>query len=164
MNIFLKLCYFTSFILFFLLISYGDRIQAIVEKTIGDNEIYCVRITESKSDHFPIDSSFKFKVLNGDQTDNYIGREISASTNFFGNKWHLENIFPLDGIGSKAYYDLNKKFCLMSKSISQRDFITEGDYVIPFAGIDQNGNFFPEAFLLPMQRVLISQARSCLDG
>ena len=30
----------------------------------------------------------------------------------------------------------------MSKSISQRDFITEGDYVIPFAGIDQNGNFF----------------------
>ena len=39
-------------------------------------------------------------------------------------------------------YDLNEKFHRMVKPMSRRNFVQEGDHIISFSGINQEGDFF----------------------
>ena len=121
---------------------HGDMITALVEDTLEDNSIYEVIVIDSESKTFESDNRYKFRVGIGDRSDNYIGREIQANAVFYSKQWHLESIFPITGVGSKAYYDLNEKFHRMVKPMSRRNFVQEDDYIISFSGINQDGDFF----------------------
>ena len=120
----------------------GSSIKALVEGSSEGHSLYHVKIIDSENEAFEPESRYDFRVGLGDQSDHYIGRQIEANAVYYANKWHLESIFPMDGVGSKAYYDLNDKFHRMVKPISRRNFVQEDDYIIAFSGINQDGDFF----------------------
>ena len=121
---------------------HGGKITALVEGTSEDNSIYEVSVIDSEIKAIESGEKYKFRVGLGDRSDHYIGREIQANAVFYSNQWHLESIFPITGVGSKAYYDLNEKFHRMVKPMSRRNFVQEDDYIIAFSGINQEGDFF----------------------
>lgn len=82
-----------------------------------------------------------FRTGPGDTEIDYAGRKIRAQANFYANQWHLEGIFPLDGIGAQAMGDANKRFHKETATLSRRSFIRQGDYMPEFAMIDQHGRF-----------------------
>ncbi len=117
-------------------------ITGFLESTEDSNKIYNLEIRTSSVDELKVGEAYKFKVGLGDQTDHYLSREIEAAALFYNNQWHLEKIFPTEGIGAKAYYDSGEKFHRMVATMSRRHFVKEGEYVKPFAGINQDGEFF----------------------
>lgn len=121
---------------------HGGLIRALVEDSSAENSIYHVRIIDSEIKVIESGERYDFRVGLGDQFDHYIGREIHANAVYYSNQWHLESIFPITGVGSKAYYDLNEKFHRMVKPMSRRNFVQEEDYIIAFSGINQEGDFF----------------------
>ena len=121
---------------------HASKITALVESTSKDNSIYEVSVIGSEINAIESGEKYKFRVGIGDRSDHYIGREIQANAVFYSNQWHLESIFPITGVGSKAYYDLNEKFHRMVKPMSRRNFVQEDDYIIAFSGINQEGEFF----------------------
>ena len=120
----------------------GGKVVALVKGTYEENSIYEVSVIDSEIKVIESGEKYKFRVGLGDRSDHYVGREIQANAVFYLNQWHLESIFPITGVGSKAYYDLNEKFHRMVKPMSRRNFVQEGDHIIPFAGINQEGDFF----------------------
>lgn len=123
-------------------IVHGGKIIAVVEGTSEEKSIYEVSVIDSEIKAIESGEKYKFRVGLGDRADHYIGREIQANAVFYSNQWHLESIFPITGVGSKAYYDLNEKFHRMVKPMSRRNFVQEDDYIIAFSGINQEGDFF----------------------
>ena len=121
---------------------HGGNVTALVEGTSEENSIYEVSVIDSEIKAIEPGEKYKFRVGLGDRSDHYIGREIQANAVFYSNQWHLESIFPITGVGSKAYYDLNEKFHRMVKPMSRRNFVQEDDYIIAFSGINQEGDFF----------------------
>ena len=121
---------------------HGGNVTALVEGTSEENSIYEVSVIDSEIKTIESGEKYKFRVGLGDRSDHYIGREIQANAVFYSNQWHLESIFPITGVGSKAYYDLNEKFHRMVKPMSRRNFVQEDDYIIAFSGINQEGDFF----------------------
>lgn len=120
----------------------GNFIRALVEESSEEHSIYHVEIIDSEVEAIESGKKYTFRVGLGDRSDHYIGREIEANAVYYSNQWHLESIFPVTGVGSKAYYDLNEKFHRMVKPISRRNFVQEDDYIIAFSGINQDGEFF----------------------
>lgn len=123
-------------------IAQGSSIRGLVEATSDAHSVYHLKIIDSENEAFESEVKYDFRVGLGDQTDHYIGRKIEATAVYYSNQWHLESIFPIDGVGSKAYYDLNEKFHRMVKPMSRRNFVQEDDYIIAFSGINQEGDFF----------------------
>ena len=121
---------------------HGGNVTALVEGTSEENSIYEVSVIDSEIKAIESGEKYKFRVGLGDRSDHYIGREIQAYAVFYSNQWHLESIFPIKGVGSKAYYDVNEKFHRMVKPMSRRNFVQEDDYIIAFSGINQEGDFF----------------------
>ena len=121
---------------------HGGNVTALVEGTSEENSIYEVSVIDSEIKAIESGEKYKFRVGLGDRSDHYIGREIQANAVFYSNQWHLESIFPITGVGSKAYFDLNEKFHRMVKPMSRRNFVQEDDYIIAFSGINQEGDFF----------------------
>ena len=121
---------------------HGGKVTALVEATSEENSIYEVIVIDSEIEAIKSGEKYKFRVGLGDRSDYYVGREIQANAVFYSNQWHLESIFPITGVGSKAYYDLNEKFHRMVKPMSRRNFVQEEDYIIAFSGINQEGDFF----------------------
>ncbi|MDG1701849.1 MAG: SCO family protein [Opitutae bacterium] len=130
------------FSIFSLNIAKGNSITALVESSSKEHSVYHVKVINSENEAFESEARHDFQVGLGDQSDHYIGRQIKANAVYYANQWHLESIFPKDGVGSKAYYDLNDKFHRMVKPISRRNFVQEDDYIIAFSGINQKGDFF----------------------
>ena len=121
---------------------HGGKVKALVEGISEENSIYEVSVIDSEIKAIEPGEKYKFRVGLGDRSDHYVGREIQANAVFYSNQWHLESIFPITGVGSKAYYDLNEKFHRMVKPLSRRNFVQEDDYIIAFSGINQEGDFF----------------------
>ena len=121
---------------------HGGKVTALVEGISEENSIYEVSVIDSEIKAIEQGEKYKFRVGLGDRSDHYVGREIQANAVFYSNQWHLESIFPITGVGSKAYYDLNEKFHRMVKPMSRRNFVQEDDYIIAFSGINQEGDFF----------------------
>ena len=124
------------------LFSWSGEIVGILKYTKENDSIYTICITDSSDDTFILGKEYDFKVAKGDQSKRYLGRKIKAQPSFYGNEWNLEKIFPINGSGSKAYYDLNQNFSYMVKSISRRNFLEEDDFILSFAGINHEGEFF----------------------
>lgn len=120
----------------------GSFISGLVEGTLEGHSIYQLKIIDSEIQEIEAGKVYNFQVGLGDQSDHYVGREIQANAVYYLNQWHLESIFPMTGVGAKAYYDLNEKFHRMVKPMSRRNFVQEDDYIIAFSGINQDGDFF----------------------
>ena len=120
----------------------GKLIRALVESSSEKHSIYHVKIMDSAIEAIETGETYDFRVGLGDRSDHYVGREIQANAVYYSNQWHLESIFPITGVGSKAYYDMNEKFHRMVKPMSRRNFVQEDDYIIAFSGINQEGDFF----------------------
>ncbi|MDA0849399.1 MAG: SCO family protein [Verrucomicrobia bacterium] len=120
----------------------GKMIKGLVLDSTEGHSRYHVKIIESEIDTIQSGEKYDFRVGLGDQSDHYVGREIQANAVYYLKQWHLESIFPMTGVGSKAYYDLNEKFHRMVKPMSRRNFVQEDDYIIAFSGINQDGDFF----------------------
>jgi len=118
----------------------GSAVTGLVKAIDGDS--FELEIISSETDSFVAGQANVFQVGMGDRENNYLERTIKAESVYYNNKWHLEKIFPIDGVGAKAYRDANTKFHKRVAGLSRRNFIKEGDYVMPFAGINQEGDFF----------------------
>lgn len=100
-----------------------------------------VEVIESELDEFKVGETHRFRVGAGDLSIGYKGRTIKANAAYFGKKWHLEQVFPVDGIGAKAAHDVNKQLHQATASMSRRKYVKQGEYIPNFAMIDQRGDF-----------------------
>lgn len=87
------------------------------------------------------DEPMIFRVGPGDLEIGYLDRTIRAQAVFYNKHWFLEQVFPVDGDGSKAAADLNARLHDATASMSRRKFLREGDYVPNFGMINQQGEF-----------------------
>ena len=69
----------------------------------------------------------------------YVGRKIRANASNYGNAWHLEQVFPIDGLGAKAMADINRRLHDATATMSRRKYLKQGDYIPNFAMIDEDG-------------------------
>ena len=100
-----------------------------------------VELTESVNADVPVGQTVEFRVGAGDLEIGYLGRMIRAEAVNYSQAWHLERIFPVDGIGAKAMVDVNKQLHAATATMSRRKYVREGDYIPNFAMIDQHGDF-----------------------
>jgi protein SCO1/2 len=82
-----------------------------------------------------------FRVGSGDLKIGYAGRMIKANAAYYGKQWHLEQIFPIDGLGAKAARDVNHQLHQATAAMSRRKYVKQGEYIPNFAMIDQHGEF-----------------------
>jgi protein SCO1/2 len=66
---------------------------------------------------------------------------IKANAAYYGKQWHLEQIFPIDGLGAKAARDVNHQLHQATAAMSRRKYVKQGEYIPNFAMIDQHGEF-----------------------
>ena len=116
-------------------------IQGRVLETLPEDRSFKVKLTESTNSELPVDDTMNFRVGAGDLAIGYEGRKIRAKGVYYNNAWHLERVFPIDGIGSKAMTDINQQLHDLVASMSRRSYLKTGDYVPNFSMIDQQGNF-----------------------
>lgn len=112
-----------------------------VLEILSDEKSFKVELTESSSPEISAGEIRNFRVGAGDLEIDYSGRLIKAKAVYYSKAWHLERVFPLDGIGAKAMYDVNRQLHNLTVSMSRREYLKEGDYIPNFAMIDQHGKF-----------------------
>ena len=112
-----------------------------VAEVLPDERSFRVELTESPNAEIPAGSVHTFRVGAGDLEIGYQDRLIKAEAVYYNKAWHLERIFPLDGIGVKAMHDVNRQLHNLTVSMNRREYLKEGDYIPNFAMIDQHGNF-----------------------
>ncbi|TVP80973.1 MAG: SCO family protein [Puniceicoccaceae bacterium] len=100
-----------------------------------------LKLIESADPELPVGSEHTFRVGAGDLAIGYAGRTIQADAQFYGQRWNLEQIFPLDGLGAQAARDVNRQLRQATGSMSRRTFVRQGDYIPNFAMIDHRGEF-----------------------
>ena len=118
----------------------AGSISGFVESTTENR--YRLTVLSSDIVDFNVGDAYEFNVGLGDQGSMYESRKIQAEAVYYSERWNLEKIFPIDGVGAKAYRDANTKFHKRVATMSRRNFIKEGEYVLPFSGINQDGDFF----------------------
>jgi protein SCO1/2 len=116
-------------------------IEARVLQTLPDARSLEVEITQSEEAELAIGERHSFRVSPGDLVIGYEGRSIRANATFYAKRWHLEQVFPLDGLGAKAARDVNHQLHQATASMSRRKFVRQGDYIPNFAMINQHGQF-----------------------
>lgn len=100
-----------------------------------------VELTVSDLAELESSSTQVFRVGAGDLAIGYEGRMIRANAVYYARKWHLEQVFPIDGLGAKAARDVNHQLHQATASMSRRKFLKQGEYIPNFAMIDQHGDF-----------------------
>ena len=131
---------FLSSLFFGLSLQGGTAVQGRVLEVLSDDRALRVEVTEA-SDTFSVGQVADFRIGLGDLEIGYADRLIRAQAVHYGNAWHLERIFPVDGAGAKALQDLNRRLRAETAALSRRDYVMVGDYVPHFAMIDQDGRF-----------------------
>lgn len=116
-------------------------VQGRVLDVLPEARCLQVMLTGSASADLPLGQTVNFRVGSGDREIGYVGRLIRAEAVTYSDTWHLERIFPIDGIGAKAMTDLSRQLHNATAIMSRRNYIREGDYIPNFAMIDQHGNF-----------------------
>lgn len=116
-------------------------LEGRVAEVLQDDKSFKIELTKSTSTDIPAGETHVFRVGPGDLEIGYLERLIKAKAVYYGDAWHLERIFPLDGVGVKAMKDVNRQLHNQVASMSRREYLREGDYVPNFAMIDQNGDF-----------------------
>ena len=100
-----------------------------------------VVLTELSTDEWAAGDTVDFRVSAADLELGYRGRLIRAHAVHYNKAWHLERIFPADGIGAKAMADINKQLHDAIATSSRRKYLRQGDYLPNFAMIDQHAQF-----------------------
>jgi protein SCO1/2 len=116
-------------------------VQGRVVEVLPDTRSLKVEITDSAIAGVSSGQTMVFRVGAGDLEIGYIDRLIQADAVNYSQAWHLERIFPVDGIGAKAMVDINQQLHAATSTLSRRKYLREGDYIPNFAMIDQHGNF-----------------------
>ena len=116
-------------------------VQGRVLEVLPDAKALRVELTESVSADVPAGETMEFRVGPGDLEIGYAGRLIRAEAVHYSKAWHLERVFPVDGVGAKAMVDINKQLHDATATMSRRKYVREGDYIPNFAMIDQHGDF-----------------------
>jgi protein SCO1/2 len=116
-------------------------VQGRVLEVLPDAKALRVELTESVSADLPAGKTINFRVGPGDLEIGYAGRLIRAEAVHYSKAWHLERVFPVDGIGAKAMADVNKQLHDATATMSRRKYVRQGDYIPNFAMIDQHGTF-----------------------
>jgi protein SCO1/2 len=116
-------------------------IEGRVVEVLPDEKSFKVELAESAIADIPAGETYDFRVGSGDLEIGYLERLIKAQAVYYNNAWHLERVFPLDGIGAKALKDVNRQLHNQVASMTRREYLREGSYLPNFAMIDQNGNF-----------------------
>lgn len=119
----------------------SSSVQGRVLEVLTEERSISVELTESASADLPVGQAVKFRVGAGDLEIGYAGRLIRAEAVNYSKAWHLEQVFPVDGIGAKAMVDINKQLHDATSTLSRRKYVREGDYIPNFAMIDQHGDF-----------------------
>ena len=73
-----------------------------VLKVLSDTRSFELELTQSADAKLKLGSTHIFRVGSGDLMIGYQGRKIKANAAYYGKQWHLEQIFPIDGLGAKA--------------------------------------------------------------
>ena len=100
-----------------------------------------LELTQSGDAKLEVGSMQIFRVGAGDIKIGYSGRKIKANATYYGKKWNLEQIFPIDGLGAKAARDVNHQLNQATATMSRRKYVKQGEYIPNFAMIDQHGEF-----------------------
>lgn len=116
-------------------------LEGRVVEVFQDDRLFRVELTESANADITAGETYDFRVASDDLEIGYLGRLIKAKAVYYSNAWHLERVFPLEGVGAKAQRDLNQQLHNQVSLMSRRDYLRQGDYVPNFAMIDQNGDF-----------------------
>lgn len=116
-------------------------LQGRVVEVLPDARSFRVELAESENTDLPAGKIHDFRVGPGDLEIGYVDRLIKARAVYYSDAWHLERVFPLEGIGAKAMKDVNRQLHDRIASMNRRDYLKEGSYLPNFALIDQQGNF-----------------------
>lgn len=125
----------------FVLTADAASIQGRVIKVLPDTRSFELELLQSDDARISAGSMQTFRVGAGDLAIGYEGRMIRATAAFFSNKWNLEQVFPLDGLGAKAARDVNQQLHQATATMSRRKYVKQGEYIPNFAMIDQRGEF-----------------------
>lgn len=116
-------------------------IQGRVLSVLPDARSFEVELTQSADAKLEVGSTQTFRVGAGDLTIGYVGRTIKANAAYYGKRWNLEQVFPIDGVGAKAARDVNHQLHQATAAMSRRKYVKQGEYIPNFAMIDQHGDF-----------------------
>jgi protein SCO1/2 len=119
----------------------AGAIEGRVVSILEDARSLELELTKSEDAQLEVGSTQSFRVGAGDLAIGYAGRTVRANAAYYGNKWHLEQVFPLDGLGAKAASDVNQRLHQATATMSRRKYVKHGEYVPNFAMIDQRGDF-----------------------
>jgi protein SCO1/2 len=117
------------------------EIEGLVLKVLSDARSFELELTQSGNAKLEVGSVRIFRVGSGDLKIGYAGRMIKANAAYYGKQWHLEQIFPIDGLGAKAARDVNHQLHQATAAMSRRKYVKQGEYIPNFAMIDQHGEF-----------------------
>ena len=131
----------TTFCVLLLHAVHAATIEGRVLKVLSDIRSLELELTESADAKLLAGSTHIFRVGAGDLTIGYADRMIKANAAFYGKQWHLEQLFPIDGLGAKAARDVNHQLNLATAAMSRRKYLKLGEYIPNFAMIDQHGEF-----------------------
>ena len=138
----MRILFFSSlFSVLLALTAYAAEVQGRVLAVYSDLRALEVELTQSDDAELVAGATQSFRVGAGDLAIGYQGRLIKGNVAYYGKRWHLEQVFPLDGQGAKAAADVNQQLHQTTASMSRRKFVKQGDYIPNFAMIDQHGDF-----------------------
>lgn len=138
MRILLRFAFISCFAVYSLK---AGAIQGRVLSVSSEDRSLEVSLTESEDAQLKTGTSLQFRVGPGDLAIGYVGRTIRANAAYYGKAWHLEQVFPLDGLGAKAAGDVNRQLHQATATMSRRKYVKQGEYIPNFAMIDQRGDF-----------------------
>ena len=130
------------------------EIEGRVLKVLSDARSLELELTQSGDANLKVGNMRIFRAGAGDLTIGYAGRMIKANAAYYGKQWHLEQIFPIDGLGTKAARDVNHQLHQATAVMSRRKYVKQGEYIPNFAMIDQHGEFLQIRQLLGKPFVL----------
>jgi protein SCO1/2 len=123
------------------LIAQADSIQGRVVSVLPDTRSFEVVLTQSDTSELKVGSTQVFRVAAGDLKIGYVDRHIRGNAAFYAKKWHLEQVFPLDGDGAQAAAAVNAELHQATAAMSRRKYVKEGEFIPNFAMINQHGDF-----------------------
>ena len=121
--------------------AHAMEIEGRVVNVLPEARSFEVEVTAASDSEIEVGATQTFRVGAGDLEIGYKGRLIRGNAAYYSKRWHLEQIFPLDGLGAKAAGDVNHRLHQATATMSRRKFVRAGEYIPNFAMIDQQGEF-----------------------
>ena len=121
----------TAFHFLALIAVHAASIEGRVLKVLSDARSFELELTQSADAKLKLGSTHIFRVGSGDLMIGYQGRKIKANAAYYGKQWHLEQIFPIDGLGAKAARDVNHQLHQATAAMSRRKSVSYTHLTLP---------------------------------